>query len=181
MDRKLPLFPMVMFGAACLMGSPAAGQEAQACADQVGQLAAAFAIDRSEGGKVQAAIEQEPGSRKGASLDEEQRHRLGTLVEEARQAGERGDGQGCLQRLAEVRTVLREAGVGGGQPGTADSPGTRAVGGGTTGTAGTTTPPAGSAGGSDGSSGPAGGVTGSGTSGSGSAGGSSGGGSSGGS
>jgi hypothetical protein len=113
----------VALASACLTGDPAAAQEAQACVDQVGQLAAAFAIE-GDGGEVRAAIGQEPGSRKGARLGEEQRRRIGALVQEARQAGEQGDAQGCLQRLGEVRAALRDAGIGGGQPGTADTPGT---------------------------------------------------------
>lgn len=106
---------------ACLAAGPVMAQEAQACVNEVQRLSQAFAI---EPGGARADIATQPGARKGATLSDEQRQRVGTLVTNAREAGERGDEQGCLQRLGEARALLRQAGLGGGQPGTADSPGT---------------------------------------------------------
>lgn len=135
MVRRRPLLAAMVLASTCLVGKPLTAQEARACVNQVGQLAAAFAVE-GDRGEVRAAIAQEPGSRKGTSLGEEQRRRIGALLKAARHAGERGDGQGCLQHLSEVRTALRKAGVGGGQPGTADS--TAAVGARDSGGSGTT-------------------------------------------
>lgn len=110
---------------ACSAARPAAAQgEAEACANEVQRLADAFAIEGGGGGgEMGAAIADQPGARKGASLGQQERQRVGDLVARARQAGEQGDGQACLQHLAETRALLREAGLGGGQPGTADGTG----------------------------------------------------------
>ena len=110
---------------ACSAARPAAAQgEAEACANEVQRLADAFAIEGGGGGgELGAAIADQPGARKGASLGRQERQRVGDLVARARQAGEQGDGQACLQHLAETRALLREAGLGGGQPGTAGGPG----------------------------------------------------------
>lgn len=111
---------------ACSAAGPAAAQDeaaAAACANEVQRLADAFAIEGGDSGEMGAAIADEPGARKGASLGRQERQRVSDLVARARQAGEQGDGQGCLQHLAETRALLREAGLGGGQPGTADGTG----------------------------------------------------------
>lgn len=58
-----------------------------------------------------------PSVRKGASLDDAQRQRFHDLVGAARDAGRRGDGPGCVQRLGEARMILRQAAVGSVRPG----------------------------------------------------------------
>lgn len=64
-----------------------------------------------------ARLEQQPGARQGAFLDDDQRKRVETMVQQARTAGERGDGGQCIQKLAEARALLRQAGLGSTQPG----------------------------------------------------------------
>jgi hypothetical protein len=66
---------------------------------------------------AEGPIAMEPGARRGASLGDEQRQRIRGLMDEARTAGQRGDGQGCVQRLAEARTMLRQTAIGSTQPG----------------------------------------------------------------
>lgn len=115
--------------------NPVLAQDAQACADELGRLAAAFGIDEGRG-EAGAAIAQAPGARQGAGLTSDQRREIAGRVEQAREAGARGDSQGCLEGLQQSRTLLRQAGLGGGQPGTAAPAG--AVGsGGSGGSAGT--------------------------------------------
>jgi hypothetical protein len=154
--------------------------EARACADEVGRLEAAFPLDEATGEQA-SAIAREPSARKGAALESGQRREVGDLIRQARAAAERGDGQACLQGLAQARALLREAGVGGGQPGlaTSASPGTGSSGGGAAGGGGgsSTTPPSGlaPAAGGGGALGGAGGGTAGGVTGGGGSGGSSGG------
>ncbi|WP_119462364.1 hypothetical protein [Rhodospirillaceae bacterium SYSU D60014] len=95
---------------------PAAAQDAQACENEVQRLSEAFPIIDAQG-QESTAIAQQPSARKGVSLGTEQRRQLDDLVEQARAAGERGDSRGCLQRLTEARTFLREAGIGSAQAG----------------------------------------------------------------
>jgi hypothetical protein len=194
MNRRAPSTVLALALAARLV-EPAAAQEeeAQACGDEVQRLEEAFPLDEATGEQA-AAIAEEPSARKGAELERGQRQQVGDLIRRARAAAERGDGQACLQGLAEARALLREAGVGGGQPGLATdaSPGTGSTGSGSAGAAGaggagsSTTPPAGLAPGAGGGvgggalggtgGGTAGGVTGGGSSGSSSSSGGSGGG-----
>src|SRR3954454_7450792 len=94
-----------------------AAQESQACLDEVQRLVAAFPLDAED--KQAAAIAQAPGARKGAALSEDQRWATGDQIKQAQAAGERGDGQGCLEHLAGARTLLRQGGLGGAQPGMA--------------------------------------------------------------
>jgi hypothetical protein len=121
-----------------LLAQPAPAQNAAtACANEAERLSEAFGIDMGQG-KAAAALAEAPGARKGAQLGEEQRHEVGRLVKQAREAGQRGDQAGCLERLAEARAMLRQAGLGGGAgvantgPGTAGS----SIGAGTSGTGG---------------------------------------------
>jgi hypothetical protein len=113
--------PLSVLAVALTWGvSPAAAQEADACVDEVQRLAESFSLE--PGREVDAAIAQAPSARKGASLGNEQRRQIGELVEAARNAGEQGDGAGCVQRLSEARLLLRQAGIGSGQPGSANLP-----------------------------------------------------------
>jgi peptidoglycan DL-endopeptidase CwlO len=181
MSRRAPPTVLALALAARLV-EPAAAQEeeAQACGDEVQRLEEAFPLDEATGEQA-AAIAQEPSARKGAGLETGQRQRVGDLIRRARAAAERGDGQACLQGLAEARALFREAGVGGGQPGLATdaSPGTGSTGSGSAGAAGagsagsSATPPVGLAPGAGGGSGggTAGGLTGGGSTGGGSGGG----------
>lgn len=93
---------------------------AEACVNEIRRLSEAFGIDEAAG-EARVAVEQAPGARKGATLGAEQRREIGRLARDAREAGERGDEAGCVQRLAGARSLLREAGLGAGQAGTADS------------------------------------------------------------
>lgn len=115
MPRSIPL-PLLALTLTCLAG-PASAQDAGACAKEVGRLSDAFGVDAGSG-EAEVALAQEPGSRKGAAMSSEQRRQVGDLVQQARRAGEQGDSKGCLQGLAEARALLRQAGLGGGQPGT---------------------------------------------------------------
>jgi hypothetical protein len=126
------------------IAQPAAAQDARACVNEVQRLSEAFPLVGGHGDQAGAAIAQAPGARKGAGLGEEQRRQIGDLVEEARAAGERGDGAGCLQRLAEARALLRQAGLGSRQPGSPSSAGSGvggALGSGIPGAAGSLGPP----------------------------------------
>jgi hypothetical protein len=181
MNRRAPLIVPALALAACLVGPAAAQEEARACADEVQRLEQAFPLDEASGEQT-TAIAREPSARKGAELEGEQRQRVGDLMRRARAAGEGGDGQACLRSLAEARALLREAGVGGVQPGlaTSASPGTGNTGSGSAGAVGaggagsSATPPSGLASGAGGGgalgggAGTAGGVTGGGSSGGGS-------------
>lgn len=118
-----PAFAIPLLALA-LAGPARAQDEAAACADEVRRLSDAFAIEGGDGGEARAAIAGQPGARKGASLTAEERRRLGDLVAGARRDAEQGEGQDCLRQLGEARALLREAGLGGGQPGTADTGGT---------------------------------------------------------
>jgi hypothetical protein len=102
---------------------PAYAQDARACANEVQRLSEGLPLLHAQGREGEA-LAQEPGARKGASLPDEQRQHITDLVREAAAAGERGDGPGCVKGLGEARALLREAGLGSGQPGPAtyDSP-----------------------------------------------------------
>ena len=104
----------------CAVPAPArAGPDAAACVDQVDRLTERFPVNAE--GEQARSLAGAAGSRQGASLSQEQRRAIGSRIEAARAAGERGDGEACLTNLAEVRAALREAGVGGVQPGMAGS------------------------------------------------------------
>ncbi|HSK39054.1 MAG TPA: hypothetical protein VK943_04735, partial [Arenibaculum sp.] len=107
MTRSIPV-PLLALALA-LLSHPSSAQDAGACADEVQRLADAFTLMEADG----EPLAQEPGARRGASLGDDQRQRVEDLIQEARAAGQRGDAQGCIQRLAEARTQLREAGLGG--------------------------------------------------------------------
>ena len=97
---------------------PALPQEARACVNEVQRLSEGLPLVHAEG-REEDALAQEPGARKGASLPDERRKQIEDLVRQAGAAGEQGDGQGCLKGLAEARALLREAGLGSSQPGSA--------------------------------------------------------------
>jgi hypothetical protein len=94
--------------------APIAGaQDARACVNEVDRLSSSFAI---EGGN-DSAIAQRPSARQGASLQPEQHRQISDLLQQARAAGENGDGQACTQGLGRARIALRQAGIGSAQPG----------------------------------------------------------------
>jgi hypothetical protein len=95
---------------------PALAQDARSCANEVRRLSEGLPILHAEDREGEPLAE-EPGARKGASLQGEQRERIEGLVGRAGAAAEQGDGQGCMDSLAEARALLREAGLGSGQPG----------------------------------------------------------------
>jgi len=115
--RPPPSVPLLALALACI-APPAAGQDARACADEVQRLSEAFSLTDSNP-KTSVPIAQEPGAREGASLTNAQRKQIGDLVRQARNAGERGDGDGCLRGLTEARALLRQGGIGSAQPGDA--------------------------------------------------------------
>lgn len=101
-------------GAASPAVAPAYAQDARACADEVQRLSEGFSLDRggasSPGGGISAG---QPGTRAGASgLNDTQRSQVRELTQQARAAGQRGDGPQCMQKLNEARAMLRQAGVG---------------------------------------------------------------------
>jgi hypothetical protein len=102
---------------------PALAQDARACANEVQRLSEGLPLLHAEGREGET-LAQEPGARKGASLPDERRQHIADLVRQAAAAGEQGDGPGCVRGLGEARALLREAGLGSGQPGPAtyDSP-----------------------------------------------------------
>lgn len=167
MHRPIPMAMLVL--ALVGIAQPAAAQDARACVNEVQRLSEAFPLTGGSG-QASTAIAQAPGARKGAALGDEQRRQIGNLVQEARAAGEQGDGTGCLQRLAEARALLREAGLGSRQPGSAPdaSSGVGALGSDMPGAAGSLDPSATRPGGMEGSTlgGAAGGVVGGGSGGS---------------
>jgi hypothetical protein len=111
-------------------------QDAGSCVDEVQRLDEGLPVIHDQASA--AAIAREPGARKGASLGEHQRRQVSALIEQARTAGEEGDGGRCMQSLTEARALLREAGFGSGEPGSASDTrsGTGLLGSGTPGMAG---------------------------------------------
>ena len=97
-------------------GLPAAAQEeASACVKEIDRLSNSFSLPGRN--DTDSAFAQEPSTRKGATLGPEQHKQISEILQNARTAGERGDGQACAQGLAQARMALRQAGVGGSQPG----------------------------------------------------------------
>jgi hypothetical protein len=94
---------------------PATAQDASACVNEVERLSESFSLAGAN--EQQGAIAQKPSARQGASLGPEQHKQISDLLQDARTAGERGDSQGCIQRLGQARTALREGGIGSAQPG----------------------------------------------------------------
>jgi Spy/CpxP family protein refolding chaperone len=128
---------MLALALTCI-AQPSAAQDAGSCVDEVQRLSEGLPVVDAGGREGAADIAQEPGARRGASLGEEQRQQIADLVQQARTAGEQGDGGRCMQSLTEARALLREAGLGSTQPGTASDAGlgTGLVGSGTPGVAG---------------------------------------------
>jgi hypothetical protein len=109
--------PWVFALALTCIAPASVAQDAGSCVDEVQRLDEGLPVIDDPASA--AAIAQEPGARKGASLGEEQRRQVSVLIEQARMAGEEGDGGGCMQSLTEARVLLREAGFGSGEPGSA--------------------------------------------------------------
>jgi hypothetical protein len=126
---------VLAFALICIARAPVA-QDAGACADEVQRLEEGLPVIHDQASAT--AIAREPGARKGASLGEDQRRQVSALIEQARTAAEDGDGALCMQSLTEARALLREAGFGSGEPGSAstDRSGTGRLGSGTPGMAG---------------------------------------------
>lgn len=105
---------------------PSANEEEQELARSGGivspsRIGEGTGLDRPSGPTgsrtAEGPLAREPGTRRGASIGNEQRQKIRGVMDEARDAGERGDGPGCVERLAQARTMLREAGIGSSQPG----------------------------------------------------------------
>jgi hypothetical protein len=120
--------PLVLALVLTCIARAAFGQDARSCADEVQRLDEGLPVIHGQASA--AALAREPGARKGASLGEDQRRQVSALIEQARAAGEEGDGRRCMQGLTEARALLREAGFGAGQPGSASDarPGTALLG-----------------------------------------------------
>ncbi|WP_207482242.1 hypothetical protein [Arenibaculum pallidiluteum] len=107
--------------------SPSATSEAREIARSGGEISTSPTGDRTRHGDRRGTEprpaagppEHQPGARKGTSFTEEDRRRIEEAVREARAAGERGDGAGCVRRLAEARQMIRQAGIGSGRGGMA--------------------------------------------------------------
>jgi hypothetical protein len=128
--------PLVLAFALTCIARASVAQDAVSCVDEVQRLDEGLPVIHDQASAT--AIAREPGARKGASLGEDQRRQVSALIEQARTAGEEGDGGRCMQSLAEARALLREAGFGSGEPGSAstDRSGTGLLGSGTPGMAG---------------------------------------------
>jgi hypothetical protein len=109
--------PWVLAFALTCIARASVAQDAGSCVDEVQRLDEGLPVIHDQASA--AAIAREPGARKGASLREDQRLQVSALIEQARSAGEGGDGAGCMQSLTQARELLREAGLGSGQPGSA--------------------------------------------------------------
>jgi hypothetical protein len=119
---------------ACV-ADPSAAQDARACTNEVQRLSESFSLadTKEQGGRP---VAQAPSARQGATFGDEQKKHLDDLIQQARTAGEQGDGALCTQKLTEARATLREAGIGSSQPGSALGQGRGSTGGRTPGAAG---------------------------------------------
>jgi hypothetical protein len=117
----------------------ARAQDARACVDEVQRLEERFPLGNQ--GEQTREIAGAVGARKGAGLSEDQRHAIGGEIKQARAAGGRQGGKGCMEHLNAARLGLRQGGVGGAQPGMAT--GGDPMGGGSGGGRGTSTGAAG--------------------------------------
>jgi hypothetical protein len=108
---------LVLALATTCIASASVAQEAGSCVDEVQRLDEGLPVIHAQASA--GAIAQEPGARKGASLGEDQRRQIAALIDQARTAGEKGDGGRCMRDLTEARALLREAGFGSAQPGNA--------------------------------------------------------------
>lgn len=128
--------PLIFALALTCIARVSVAQDAGSCVDEVQRLDEGLPVIHDQASA--AAIAREPGARKGASLGEHQRRQVSALIEQARTAGEEGDGGRCMQSLTEARALLREAGFGSGEPGSASDTrsGTGLLGSGTPGMAG---------------------------------------------
>jgi hypothetical protein len=108
--------PIILTLAAACIAEPSAAQDARACTNEVQRLSEGFP---AAGGSTQspAVSAQQPGARVDAGTDETQQRQIRGMMQEARTAGEQGNGPLCMQNLNKARTMLRQAGVGSGQPG----------------------------------------------------------------
>jgi hypothetical protein len=109
--------PLIFALALTYIARVSVAQDAGSCVDEVQRLDEGLPVIHDQASA--AAIAREPGARKGASLGEDQRRQVSALIEQARTAGEEGDGGRCMQSLTEARALLREAGFGAGEPGSA--------------------------------------------------------------
>ncbi len=97
--------PLVLaFALTCIARAPVA-QDAASCVDEVQRLDEGLPVIHDQASAT--AIAREPGARKGASLGEDQRRQVSALIEQARTAGEEGDGGRCMQSLTKARPASR--------------------------------------------------------------------------
>jgi hypothetical protein len=111
--------PAILAVALTCIASAAVAQDAGSCVDEVQRLDQGLPVIHEPASETDIA--REPGARKGASLGEDQRRQVTALIEQARTAGADGDGERCMQSLTQARALLREAGFGSGQPGSASN------------------------------------------------------------
>lgn len=102
--------------------SPAAAQDAAACSNEVQRLSDGFP-NTTSGQAPAGAIAQQPGTRLGASMNDSQQSQVRDSLQQARTAGQSGNGALCMQNLNQARTLLRQAGVGSPMPGDASAAG----------------------------------------------------------
>ncbi len=103
--------------AALPFAGPAAAQDAAACGNEVQRLSDGFPA--TSGQAPAGGIAQQPGTRQGAGMDDSQRQQVRDALQQARTAGQSGNGALCMQNLNQARTLLRQAGVGSPLPGDA--------------------------------------------------------------
>ena len=103
--------------AALPFAGPAAAQDAAACSNEVQRLSDGFPA--TSGQAPAGGIAQQPGTRQGAGMDDSQRQQVRDALQQARTAGQSGNGALCMQNLNQARTLLRQAGVGAPLPGDA--------------------------------------------------------------
>src|SRR5688500_4728582 len=107
----LPL-SLMLLAITCLSRS-AAAQDARAGVNELDRLSSSFSIESGS----DRAIGERPSARQGAALQPGQHKQISEVLQQARAAGERGDGQACTQGLVRAREALRQAGIGSAQPG----------------------------------------------------------------
>lgn len=113
------LFSLSLAALATLpFAGPAAAQDAAACGNEVQRLSDGFPATTS-GQAPAGGIAQQPGTRQGAGMNESQQQQVRDALQQARAAGQSGNGALCMQNLNQARTLLRQAGVGSPLPGDA--------------------------------------------------------------
>jgi hypothetical protein len=110
------LFSLSLAALGVSFAGPAAAQDARACSNEVQRLSEGFPATTS-GQAPAGGIAQQPGTRQGAGMTETQQRAVRDALQQARGAGDSGNGALCMQNLNQARTLLRQAGVGSPVPG----------------------------------------------------------------